>query len=87
MTDAGQHSTTPVVTVRILRRLLASGVHTRAERMLEHIHPADLGPMLVDLAPDEIRTVIDLLFNQRRAATLMRELLPMTKESKVKSGR
>jgi len=66
----------PVVTVRILRRLLAGGVHTRAERLLEHIHPADLGPLLADLTPDEIRTVIDLLFNQRRAATLLRELPP-----------
>jgi magnesium transporter len=64
----------PIVTSRILRRLLASGVHTRAERLLERIHPADLGPLLADLTPDEIRTVIDLLFKQHRAATLLREL-------------
>lgn len=65
---------TPVVTSRILRRLLASGVHNRAERLLARVHPADLGPLLADLTPDEIRTVIDLLFNQHRAATLLREL-------------
>jgi magnesium transporter len=64
----------PIVTSRILRRLLASGVHTRADRLLERIHPADLGPLLADLTPDEIRTVIDLLFKQHRAATLLREL-------------
>jgi magnesium transporter len=64
----------PIVTARILRRLLASGVHTRAERLLERVHPADLGPLLADLTPDEIRTVIDLLFKQHRAATLLREL-------------
>ncbi len=66
----------PVVTVRILRRLLASGVHTRAARLLERIHPADLGPLLADLTPDEIRIVIDLLFKQRRAANMLRELPP-----------
>lgn len=65
---------TPVVTSRILRRLLASGVHHRAERLLARVHPADLGPLLADLTPDEIRTVIDLLFKQHRAATLLREL-------------
>ena len=65
---------TPVVTSRIIRRLLASGVHGRAERLLARVHPADLGPLLADLTPDEIRTVIDLLFNQHRAATLLREL-------------
>jgi len=64
----------PIVTTRILRRLLASGVHTRAERLLERVHPADLGPLLTGLTPDEIRTVIDLLFKQHRAATLLKEL-------------
>ena len=66
----------PIVTTRILRRLLNSGVYTRAERMLSRIHPADLGPLLSDLHPDEVRTVIDLLFKQRRAATTLRELPP-----------
>ncbi|MCG8588519.1 MAG: magnesium transporter [Proteobacteria bacterium] len=66
----------PVVTTRILRRLLSSGVTARAERLLERIHPADLGPLLSDLTPDEIRAVIDMLFRQRRAATTLRELPP-----------
>ena len=64
----------PIVTTRILRRLLASGVHYRAERLLGRIHPADLGPLLADLTRDEVRVVIDLLFKQRRAATLLAEL-------------
>jgi len=64
----------PVVTTRILRRLLKTGAHFRAEKLLERIHPADLGPLLADLTPDEIRIVIDLLFKHRRAATMLREL-------------
>jgi magnesium transporter len=64
------------VTTRILRRLLKSGAHFRAEKMLERIHPADLGPILADLTPDEIRIVIDLLFKHRRAATMLIELPP-----------
>jgi magnesium transporter len=65
-----------IVTTRILRRLLQTGAHFRAEKMLERIHPADLGPMLADLTPDEIRIVIDLLFKHRRAATMLTELPP-----------
>ncbi len=65
-----------VVTTRILRRLLKSGAHFRAEKLLERIHPADLGPILKDLTPDEIRIVIDLLFKHRRAARMLRELPP-----------
>jgi len=66
----------PVVTTRILRRLLKTGAHFRAEKLLERIHPADLGPLLSDLTPDEIRIVIDLLFKHRRAATMLTELPP-----------
>jgi magnesium transporter len=66
----------PVVTTRILRRLLKTGAHVRAEKLLERIHPADLGPLLADLTPDEIRIVIDLLFKHHRAATMLRELPP-----------
>jgi magnesium transporter len=65
---------TPEVTTRILRRLLASGVHTRAERLLARMQPADIAPLLSGLNPAEIRTVIDLLFRQRRAARTLREL-------------
>ena len=64
----------PIGTTRILRRLLASGVTVRAERLLEKIHPADLAPLISDLTPDEVGTVIDLLFKQRRAAETLREL-------------
>lgn len=66
----------PVVTIRILRRLLKTGAHFRAEKLLERIHPADLGPLLSDLTPDEIRIVVDLLFKHRRAATMLTELPP-----------
>ncbi|MEN8184068.1 MAG: hypothetical protein ABFS46_16190, partial [Myxococcota bacterium] len=69
-------ATPQVTTTRILRRLLASGVHRRAERLLARIHPADLGPLLADLSPDEIRDVMDLLFRQHRAASTLRQLPP-----------
>jgi magnesium transporter len=65
---------TPEVTTRILRRLLASGVHTRAERLLSRMPPADVAPLLSGLDPAEIRMVIDLLFRQHRAARMLREL-------------
>ena len=69
-------ATTPIISTRILRRLLTSGVHARAERLLERVHPADLGPLLADLTPDEIRIVIDLLFKHHRAAAMLKELPP-----------
>ncbi|MEE9609478.1 MAG: magnesium transporter [Myxococcota bacterium] len=67
---------TPQATTRILRRLLASGVTTRAERLLARMPPADVGPLLSGLTPEEIRTVVDLLFRQRRAARALKELPP-----------
>ena len=66
----------PKLTTRVLRRLLASGLVTRAERLLARSHPADLAPMLGDLQPDEVRTVVDVLFRQHRAAATLRELPP-----------
>jgi len=67
---------TPEVTTRILRRLLASGVHTRAERLLSRMPPADIAPLLSGLDRNEIRMVIELLFRQRLAARTLRELPP-----------
>ena len=74
MATTTNNPSAPVITARILRRLLSSGVHTRVERMLERIHPADLGPLLADLTPDEIRTVIDLLFKHHRAEAMLKQL-------------
>jgi magnesium transporter len=67
---------TPEFTARTLRRLLTSGVTYRAERLLSKMPPADVGPLLADLAPDEVRQVMELLFRQRRAAPVLRELPP-----------
>jgi magnesium transporter len=67
---------TPDFTARTLRRLLASGVTSRAERLLARMPPADVAPILAELTGDEIRTVIELLFRQRRAAPMLRELPP-----------
>ena len=63
-------------TTRILRRLLASGMSARAERLLARMRPADRGPVLSALTPPEIRTVIDLLYEQHRAASTLVELPP-----------
>ena len=67
---------TSQVTTRILRRLLASGVTARAERLLARMPPADIAPLFSGLTPDEIRTVIELLFRRRRAARTLKELPP-----------
>ncbi len=66
----------PQLTTRILRRLLASGVTGRAEKLLARLHPADLAPLLSGLSPDELRVVLDLLFRHHRAATTLMELPP-----------
>ena len=63
-------------TTRILRRLLASGMTARAERLLGRMRPADRGPVLSALTPGEIRTVVDLLFASHRAASTLAELPP-----------
>lgn len=63
-------------TARILRRLLASGMNARAQRLLARMRPADRGPVLSGLTPPEIRTVIELLFQQERAASTLKELPP-----------
>jgi magnesium transporter len=67
---------TPELTTRILRRLLANGLSTRAERLIARVHAADLGPLLANLTQEEIATVVDLLFQQRRAASTISELPP-----------
>ena len=67
---------TTQVTTRVLRRLLASGVTTRAERLLARMPPADVAPLFSGMTPDEIRTVIELLFRRRRAARTLKELPP-----------
>lgn len=66
----------PQLTTRILRRLLASGVTGRAEKLLARLHPADLAPLLSGLSDDELRVVLDLLFRHHRAATTLMELPP-----------
>jgi magnesium transporter len=66
----------PVFTARTLRRLLSGGVTARAERLLAKMQPADVAPLFTDLTRDEVRTVIELLFRQHRAARTLKELPP-----------
>lgn len=66
----------PKVTSRVLRRLLSSGLSMRVERLLARSRPADIAPVLGDLQPDELRTVVDVLFRQHRAAAVLREIPP-----------
>ena len=63
-------------TTRILRRLLAGGLTARAERLLRRIRTADLGPVLSGLTGAEVRKVVELLFQQQRAAAVLKELPP-----------
>jgi magnesium transporter len=51
-------------------------MNARAQRLLARMHPADRGPVISGLTPPEIRTVIDLLFQQQRAASTLKELPP-----------
>lgn len=64
----------PAATTRILRRLLASGVTGRAERLLLRLRPAEIAPLFADLTQHEIGTVMELLFRHRLAARTIREL-------------
>jgi magnesium transporter len=64
----------PDFTARTLRRLMASGALARAERLIAKLEPADVAPLLGSLTEDEIRSVVELLFRQRRAALVLREL-------------
>lgn len=64
----------PEVTTRILRKLLAGGANARVEKIIARLHPADLAPLLHILTPDEVRTVVDLLFRHHRAADVLIEL-------------
>jgi magnesium transporter len=63
-------------TARTLRRLMASGVVARAERMLARLPPADIAPLFADLTAEETRSVLELLIRQRRAALVLREVPP-----------
>ena len=63
-------------TTRLLRRLLSGGMNARAERLLARMQPADRGPVLASLLPGELRTMIDLLFENQRAASTLREMPP-----------
>ena len=76
---------TPEFTARTLRRLLASGVNVRAERLLAKMAPADVAPLLSDLTREEVATVVELLFRARRAAPVLRalphEMLPQVFEA------
>ncbi|HXK24436.1 MAG TPA: magnesium transporter [Myxococcota bacterium] len=67
---------TPEFTARTLRRLMASGVVARAERLLAKLPPADIAPLLSGLTEEEMRSVLELLIRQRRAALVLRELPP-----------
>ncbi len=58
----------PQITTRIVRRLLGSGMTTRAERLLARMPASEIAVLLSGLDPEESRAVLDLLFRQRRAA-------------------
>jgi magnesium transporter len=65
---------TAKVRAEVLRKLLQAGAMSRVERLVDRMPPADVAEMLPELGPAEIRTVVDVLFDVRRAARTLSEL-------------
>jgi len=62
------------VRAEVLRKLLRAGARSRIERLVDRLHPPDIAAMLTELAPEESRAVVDVLFSAHRAARTLREL-------------
>ena len=62
------------VRAEVLRKLLRAGARSRIERLVDRLHPPDIAAMLTELAPEEARAVVDVLFSAHRAARTLREL-------------
>jgi magnesium transporter len=65
---------TAKVRAEVLRKLLRAGARSRIERLVDRLHPPDIAAMLTELAPEEARSVVDVLFSAQRAARTLREL-------------
>ncbi|MEW6777533.1 MAG: magnesium transporter [Bdellovibrionota bacterium] len=62
------------VKIDILRRMIRTGAHGRAQKLIERVHSADIAELFPNLSPGEQRTLIDLLYNTARAGKTLREL-------------
>jgi magnesium transporter len=58
----------------VLQKLLRAGVRTRVERVIDRLQPADIAEILPELAPEEVRAVVDVLFAGKRAGRTLREI-------------
>jgi magnesium transporter len=65
---------TAKVRADVLRKLLRAGARSRLERLIDRLHPPDIAEMLTELAPEEARPVLGMLFSAQRAARTLREL-------------
>jgi len=64
----------PIIHADILLRLVRSGSVSRAEKLLDRMHPADVATLFGQLRPAESQLLIDLLFSSRRAGKTLSEL-------------
>jgi magnesium transporter len=58
----------------VLRKLLRAGVRPRVERVIERLRPPDLAEVLLELAPEDARTVVHILIAGQRAGRTLNEL-------------
>ncbi len=64
----------PPLRVDLLRRMIRTGALTRAQKILEKVHSADIAEMFPNLSLGERRTLLELLFQTARAGKTLREL-------------
>ncbi|MCB0221029.1 MAG: magnesium transporter [Chrysiogenetes bacterium] len=76
MPETGQHQrhTRAPVRIDILRRMIRTGAHNRAQKLIERMPPADIAELLPNLSGGEQKTLVNLLFNSARAGKVLAEL-------------
>jgi|CXWL01.1.fsa_nt_gi magnesium transporter len=70
---------------RLLLRLLRSPGDSHLRRMLARSHPADVAELVPVMPPDDVQRLLELLFELKLAARVLRELDPET-QKKVIAG-
>lgn len=62
------------VRIDILRRMIRTGAHQRAQKLIERMPPADIAELIPNLSGGEQKTLVELLFNSARAGKVLAEL-------------
>ena len=76
MPETGQHQrhTRAPVRIDILRRMIRTGAHNRAQKLIERMPPADIAELLPNLSGGEQKALVNLLFGSARAGKVLAEL-------------